>query len=64
MEIHKLVERMKLTTASNGVVLFGDRLTVLKDSKIREKILNEAHWSRYSIHFGTVKMFQDLKRNL
>jgi hypothetical protein len=36
---------------------------VLKDFELRRMIMNEAHCSRYSIHPGTNKMYQDLKKN-
>jgi hypothetical protein len=37
---------------------------VPKDFEIRRKIIDEAHCSRYSIHPGANKMYQDLKKNL
>jgi hypothetical protein len=36
---------------------------VLKDFELRRKIMDEAHCSWYSIHPGTNKMYQDLKKN-
>jgi hypothetical protein len=36
---------------------------VLKDFELHRKIMYEAHCSRYSIHPGTNKMYQDLKKN-
>jgi hypothetical protein len=36
---------------------------VLKNFQLRRKIMNTAHCSRYSIHLGTNKMYQDLKKN-
>jgi hypothetical protein len=36
---------------------------VLKDFKLHRKIMDEAHSSRYSIHLGTNKMYQDLRKN-
>jgi hypothetical protein len=47
----------------DGVLWFKDRLVVPKDFKLRRKIMDDAHCSRYSIHPGTNKMYQDLKRN-
>jgi hypothetical protein len=35
---------------------------VPKDFELRHKIKDEAHCSRYSIHPGTNKMYQDLKK--
>jgi hypothetical protein len=43
--------------------LFKDRLVVPKNFKLHHKIMDKAHRSRYSIHLGTNKMYQDLKKN-
>jgi hypothetical protein len=40
-----------------------DRLVVPKDLELHRKIMDEAHCSRYSIHPGTNKMYQDLKKS-
>jgi hypothetical protein len=49
---------------ADGVLWFKDRLMVSNDFELRRKIMDEAHCSRYSIHPGTNKMYQDLKKNL
>jgi hypothetical protein len=48
---------------ADGVLWFNDHLVVPKDFELHRKIMNEAHCSRYSIHLGTNKMYQDLKKN-
>jgi hypothetical protein len=48
---------------ADGVLWFKDRLVVPKDFELRHKIMDETHCSRYSIHPGTNKMYQDLKKN-
>jgi hypothetical protein len=48
---------------TEGVLGFKDRLVVLKDFELHRKIMDEAHCSRYSIHLGTNKMYQDLKKS-
>jgi hypothetical protein len=64
-----LCQRLELGEAQcfrqdiDGVLWFKDRLIVLKDLELRRKIMSEAHCSRYSIHLGTNKMYQDLKKN-
>jgi hypothetical protein len=64
-----LRQRMELWEAqsfwqdADGVLWFKDCLMVLKDFELRHKIMDEAHCSRYSIHPGTNKMYQDLKKN-
>ena len=45
-----------------GVLWFKDRLVVPKDLELRKQILDEAHLSRYSIHSGSNKMYQDLRQ--
>jgi hypothetical protein len=46
---------------SEGVLWFRNWLVVPKDLKLRKRILDEAHLSRYSIHPGNNKMYQDLR---
>jgi hypothetical protein len=38
---------------------FKDRLMVPKNHELRKKIFDEAHTSKYSIHPGSTKMYQD-----
>jgi hypothetical protein len=45
------------------VLWFKDRIVVPKDFELRHKIMDKAHCSWYSIHPGTNKMYQDLKKN-
>jgi hypothetical protein len=41
----------------------GDARTVIpNDAELRRDILNEAHKTRYTIHSGSTKMYQDLKK--
>jgi hypothetical protein len=47
---------------AEGVVWFKDRLCVPDIKSIRELILMEAHETAYSIHPGSEKMYQDLKK--
>jgi hypothetical protein len=47
---------------AEGVVWFKDRLCVPNVQSIRELILKEAHETVYSIHPGSEKMYQDLKK--
>jgi hypothetical protein len=46
-----------------GVLWFNKRLVVPKDHKLRKQIMDEAHLSKFSIHPGSTKMYQDLKQN-
>jgi hypothetical protein len=47
---------------AEGVVWFKDRLCVPDITSIRELFLKEAHETAYSIHPGSEKMYQDLKK--
>ena len=47
---------------AEGVVWFKDRLCVPNVQSIQELILKEAHETAYSIHLGSEKMYQDLKK--
>ena len=43
-----------------GVIWFMDRIVVPKDHELRKQILDEAHLSKFSIHLGSTKIYQDL----
>jgi hypothetical protein len=45
------------------VIWFGKRLVVLVNTEIKKTIFDEAHMSKFSIHPGSTKMYQDLKQN-
>jgi hypothetical protein len=63
-----LCQRLELGEAqcfrqdADGVLWFKDRLMVLKYFELHRKIMDKAHCSWYSIHPGTNKMYQDLKK--
>jgi hypothetical protein len=46
-----------------GVLWFNERIVVPKDHKLRKQIMDEVHLSKFSIHPGSTKMYQDLKQN-
>jgi hypothetical protein len=64
---HKLAEGDPKYTCfqkdHQDVVWFGKRLVVPVDPEIKKIILDEAHKSKFSIHPGSTKMYQDLKQN-
>jgi hypothetical protein len=47
---------------AEGVIRFKDRLCVPNVQSIRDLILKEAHETAYSIHPGSEKMYQDLRK--
>jgi hypothetical protein len=46
----------------NGVLWFESRIVVPKNHELRKQILDEAHLSKFSIHPGSSKMYQDLRQ--
>lgn len=45
----------------NGVLYFRDRLCVPNIEDLRSDIITEAHSTRYSVHPGSTKMYQNFK---
>ena len=48
-------------TNSEGTLRLGTRLCVPDVDELRKEIMEEAHFSAYSIHSGSTKMYHDLK---
>jgi hypothetical protein len=48
---------------SKVVLWFEQRLVVPVGPELRKEIFNEAHLSKFSIHPGRTKMYQDLRKN-
>ena len=46
-----------------GIKRFANRIWIPKVEELKGEILSEAHDSRYSIHLGSTKMYQDLKKH-
>ena len=44
------------------MIRFEGRLCVPKNEELRNEVLHEAHYSKYTIHPGVAKMYQDKKR--
>jgi hypothetical protein len=45
----------------HDVLWFDDRLVVPKDGELKNKLMDEAHLSKLSIHPGSSKMYQELR---
>ena len=45
----------------DGSVKFGDRICVLDNSGMKKEIMEEAHYTSYSVHPSSTKMYKDLK---
>jgi hypothetical protein len=64
--IHEKIEAGKakcFRKDDQGIVWFNNRIVVPKNEELRQQILDEAHLSRYPIHPGSTKMYQDLKQH-
>ena len=46
----------------DGVIRYEGQLCVPFNEELKTEILREAHHSKYTIHPGVTKMFQDMKR--
>jgi hypothetical protein len=53
----------KLATDSRGLKTRWGRVWIPPNCAFKEKLLDEGHKSRYSIHPGATKMYRDLKTN-
>jgi hypothetical protein len=66
-EFHELrdkVSRGKIkdfTIEDDGLMRYKGRLVIPKRSSVIPEVLQEAHYTPYSIHPGSTKMYQDLK---
>ncbi|XP_071912339.1 uncharacterized protein [Coffea arabica] len=65
--VQKWVEKMKKGELPNfnigpdGILKFRNRVVVPKDEELKREILEESHRSRYTVHPGNNKRYQDLK---
>jgi hypothetical protein len=46
-----------------GILWFNERMVVPKNYQLRKQIMDEAHLSKFAVHPGSAKMYQDLKQN-
>ena len=64
--IHGKMEANKATCFKKDdqeVLWFKDHIVVPKYVELHQQILDEAHLSRYSIHPGSTKLYQDFKQH-
>jgi hypothetical protein len=67
--LQELIKKAERNDASgfhftdDGLLKMGDaRIVIPNDVELRRDILDEAHKTRYTIHPGSTKMYQDLKK--
>jgi hypothetical protein len=61
-EIQSLLDKEGYTLSADGLVLFKNKIIVPKEGSLRDKILEEAHKGKFTIHPGITKMYQDLRQ--
>ena len=64
MLLSKGEEVVNYQVDKDGYLRNKNRICVPENIELKEEILNEYHRSKYSIHPGSTKMYQNLKRNL
>ena len=55
-------DRTEYQTAKDGTILVNGRISVPNDRCLKEEIMREAHKSRFSVHPGATKIYQNLKK--
>jgi hypothetical protein len=68
-EVQKIIQKLSegdpkfncFRKDDKGVVWFGQRLVIPQDRDLKKEILDEAHLSKFTIHPGSAKMYQDLR---
>ena len=61
----KKVEKREIfyfNLSPEGILRFRNRIVLPEDENLRREILDESHRSKYTIHAGSTKMCQDLRR--
>ena len=47
----------------DGSLMYGSRLCVPAVDELRKQIMEEAHYTPYTVHSGGTKMYRDLREN-
>ena len=61
--LSKLKGKPNILIRSDNVMIFKNRVVIPNDEKLKKELIEEAHKSEFSIHPGSTKMYQDMKRN-
>ena len=56
-------KKSEFSISEDGALRFGSRLCVPNDPLFKKEILEEAHYSPYTIHLGSTKMYHDLRES-
>ena len=60
-QIHNCEQLDGWTFNAEGYLYYKERLVIAEIPDLRESILIETHESKFIVHFGSTKMYQDLK---
>ena len=58
---NRMGKETEFSVNGDGFLYYRDRVCVPNDSELKKSILNEAHNGSFTIHPGSMKMYQDLK---
>ena len=58
-----MIGKTDIALDEEGIIRFQHRVYVPDVAEVRKEVLEETHKSKFSIHLGNNKMYQDLKRN-
>ena len=62
-QLQTMIGKANITLDDEGVIRFQHITCVPDVVEVKKEVLEEAHRSKFSIHPGSSKMYQDLKRN-
>ncbi|XP_070050938.1 uncharacterized protein [Nicotiana tomentosiformis] len=54
-------EKTPFEITGDGVLRYRGRLCVLNVTRLRQQVMGEDHYSRYSIHLGVTEMYHDIR---
>ena len=63
-QLQKLVGKVDIALDEEGIIRFQHRVYVPDVAEVRKEVLEEAHKSKFFIHLGNNKMYQDLKKKI
>ena len=62
-QLQRMIGKANIALDDEGVIRFQHRACVANVAEVKKEVLEEAHRSKFFIHPGNSKMYQDLKRN-
>ena len=61
--LQDMLNQPGFTFTTDGFILFNQRICIPNDAELKRKVLEEAHKGAFTIHPGSLKMYQDLKND-